>query len=162
MKKFEPRYRLVRVGMAEKIERASRQQSKSGILVFLFAVCSPICFTDTVELTIWCYVMFYFTQSKLPIKNNRSQHNLIAELHSDILFLTQGNNVKTGRRNLEAPPRLRVLQKIKRNRRVVTLHQFVCSCIARYQGLLRDDFILFYFFFSFFFFLFCVLVGRII
>ena len=29
MKKFEPHYRLVRVGMADKIERASRQQSMS-------------------------------------------------------------------------------------------------------------------------------------
>lgn len=30
MKKFEPRYRLVRVGMATKIERASRQQRRSS------------------------------------------------------------------------------------------------------------------------------------
>lgn len=58
MKKFEPRYRLIRVGMAEKIERASRQQSKSGIPAFLFAVCLPICFTDTVEPhhLVLCYV----------------------------------------------------------------------------------------------------------
>jgi small subunit ribosomal protein S24e len=28
MKKFEPRYRLIRVGMATKIEKASRQQRK--------------------------------------------------------------------------------------------------------------------------------------
>jgi len=28
MKKFEPHYRLVRVGMATKIEKASRQQRK--------------------------------------------------------------------------------------------------------------------------------------
>lgn len=29
MKKFEPRYRLIRVGLAEKVERASRQQRTS-------------------------------------------------------------------------------------------------------------------------------------
>ena len=36
MKRFEPRYRLVRVGMAEKIERASRQQSTSFVLEHSF------------------------------------------------------------------------------------------------------------------------------
>ena len=40
MKKFEPRYRLVRVGMAEKIERASRQQSTSFVSLNLFSLIS--------------------------------------------------------------------------------------------------------------------------
>lgn len=34
MKKFEPHYRLVRVGLANKIEKASRQQRKFEVLVW--------------------------------------------------------------------------------------------------------------------------------
>lgn len=33
LKKFEPRYRLVRIGAAEKIEKASRQQRTLHLLV---------------------------------------------------------------------------------------------------------------------------------
>lgn len=35
MKKFEPRYRLVRVGMATKVEKASRQQRMSKFFLLL-------------------------------------------------------------------------------------------------------------------------------
>lgn len=38
MKKFEPRYRLVRVGMATKVEKASRQQ-REYFLGFSFVIC---------------------------------------------------------------------------------------------------------------------------
>lgn len=38
MKKFEPRYRLVRVGLATKRERASRQQRTSSHSWFIFQV----------------------------------------------------------------------------------------------------------------------------
>lgn len=40
LKKFEPRYRLVRIGAAEKIEKASRQQ-RALLLCFLIPIQTP-------------------------------------------------------------------------------------------------------------------------
>jgi small subunit ribosomal protein S24e len=37
MKKFEPRYRLVRYGMATKVEKASRQQRTSPVLLYMLS-----------------------------------------------------------------------------------------------------------------------------
>ena len=43
MKKFEPRYRLVRYGMATKVEKASRQQrTLQPITYTLFWICYRI------------------------------------------------------------------------------------------------------------------------
>jgi small subunit ribosomal protein S24e len=41
MKKFEPHYRLVRVGLATKIEKASRQQREWQPIPFVMVLCVP-------------------------------------------------------------------------------------------------------------------------
>jgi hypothetical protein len=46
MKKFEPRYRLVRYGMATKVEKASRQQRTLPLLLRILLLCRETAYLD--------------------------------------------------------------------------------------------------------------------
>lgn len=91
MKKFEPHYRLVRVGAAQKIEKASRQQRTSYPITYTFES-SPLCF------------------------QNGSEENLILIT----AIAPQGNNERTEKRSFGVQQRRRVHPRTRRNKRVVS------------------------------------------
>jgi ribosomal protein S24E len=98
MKKFEPHFRLVRVGLATKIERASRQQrtfSPRRLESALFAI-------------------------------KRRRHWLLVGQLLTLLPPTQASSARTGRRPSGARRRSRAPSPRRRNKRLAFLFGVVC------------------------------------
>lgn len=101
MKKFEPHYRLVRVGLATKIERASRQQRT--------------CFLPTMH--IYAY------------EDGGGEFRVVANVGADVLLFppAQASSARTGRRPCGARRRSRVRSRRRRNKRLAFLLFLVSS-----------------------------------
>lgn len=108
MKKFEPQYRLVRFGLATKVERASRQQRMLS---------PPLCFAMLGTLRILsCGIMngmeWEFT-------------GLVSILLTFTSFRVQASSARTDRRPSEERQRSRVRSRRRRNKRLAFFSSFV-------------------------------------
>ena len=112
MKKFEPLYRLVRVGQGEKPERASRQQRTS----------QPFQILRMEWLHFLLSFFFFLIRDKAADSGSRS-------------FLLQASNGRTGRRSSEVRQRPRVERRTRRSKLFVGLG-VVSSFVANVTPLL--------------------------
>lgn len=128
MKKFEPHFRLVRVGMAKKIEKASRQQR----------MYNPSILTRRNRLghDRWAVVMGKEETESTEPETWNGTGNLGQSADFDLLITQQASNARTDRRPSVAQPRSRAPRPRRRNKRlapifrvrIVNMWSSCCCC----------------------------------